>query len=208
MVLLVPLIPVGLFLIIVIMAESAQASKLRIDLNLLHPREAPAKLPERFLKWLITYGRFIVIFVEIIVVSAFLARFKYDADLDVLKGKINQDLPYVEGLATDEALIKQTQIKLDLVDKTYIDSEKWQEAILSVASQLPKSIVFSGLQLDGSDTQVVKFRIAGSTPSNSDLGIFLNSLRKTPGFKEINLASISFEQNQIVFTITGSKVKG
>jgi hypothetical protein len=190
----------------VLMADSAQASKLRINLNLLHPKEAPAKLPERFLKWLISYGRFIVIFVEIIVVSAFLTRFKLDADLDTLKGRIKQDLPYVEGLETDEALIKQTQTKLALVDKTYLDADKWQETILEISSQIPRSITFKQLHLDDPDGPV-KFRIAGSTTSNSDLGIFLNSLRKVSGFREINLTSISFEQDEIVFTITGSKLK-
>lgn len=191
----------------VLMAESVQASKLRIKLNLLHPREAPAKLPERFLKWLITYGRFIVIFVEIIVVSAFLARFKFDADLDNLKNKINQDLPYVEGLATDEALIKQTQTKLDLIDKTYLDADKWQQTVIDISALIPRSIIFTGMQLEDPEGNSVKFRIAGSTASNADLGIFLNNLRKVDTFRDISLASISFEQNQIVFTITGSKLK-
>ena len=192
----------------ILMADSAQqSSKLRINLNLLHPKEAPAKLPERFLKWLITYGRFIVIFVEIIVVSAFLTRFKLDADLDTLKNNINRDLPYVEGLETDEILIKQTQDKLALIDKTYLGSDKWQETVVDISSQIPQSITFTALMLEEKDETSVNFRIGGSTPSNSDLGIFLNNLRKTENFKEINLASISFEQNQIVFTITGARTK-
>lgn len=191
------------------MADSAQqSSKLRIDLNLLHPKEAPAKLPERFLKWLITYGRFIVIIVEVIVVAAFLTRFKLDADLDNLKTKINQDLPYVEGLEPDEALIKQTQSKLALIDKVYQNSAKWQEVVVDVSSLVPQSVIFSGLSLEEKDEQSVNFRISGTTISNSDLGIFLNSLRKTEGFKEVTLASIAFEQNQIVFTISGYKTKG
>jgi|CXWK01.1.fsa_nt_gi hypothetical protein len=190
------------------MADSAQqSSKLRISLNLLHPKEAPLKLPERFLKWLITYGRFIVILVEIIVVGAFLARFKLDADLDTLKTKINQDLPYVEGLEPDEALIKQTQTKLGLIDKTYLNSDKWQETIIELSGQIPQSIVFTGLALEEKDETSVAFRIGATTSSNSDLGIFLNNLRKMENFREINLASIAFEQNQIVFTVTGTKNK-
>lgn len=190
------------------MADSAQqSSKLRISLNLLHPKEAPLKLPERFIKWLITYGRFIVILVEVIVVGAFLARFKLDADLDSLKTKINQDLPYVEGLEPDEALIKQTQTKLGLIDKTYLTSDKWQETVIELSGQIPQSIVFTGLALEEKDETSVAFRIGATTSSNSDLGIFLNNLRKMENFREINLASIAFEQNQIVFTITGTKNK-
>lgn len=190
------------------MAGSApQPTKLRISLNLLHPKEAPTKLPERFLKWLITYGRFIVIFVEIIVVVAFLARFKLDADLDDLKRKINLDLPYVEGLAADEALIKQTQSKLALIDKAYINGDKWQETVVDLSALIPQSIQFISLVLEEKDEQSVTFKISGTTLSNSDLGIFLNNLRKEAAFREINLASIVFDRQQILFTITGVKNK-
>lgn len=190
------------------MAESAQQpQKLRISLNLLHPKEASTKLPEKFLKWLISYGRFIVIFVEIIVVGAFLARFKLDADLDNLKRQINLDLPYVEGFATDEALIKQVQTKLGIIDKSYLNSDKWQETVLDLSAQIPQSITFIALTLDEKDEESVNFKISGTTFSNSDLGIFLNSLRGDNSFREVNLASIIFDRQQIVFTITGVKKK-
>lgn len=187
------------------MPEPAQTPKLRIKLNLLRPKELQTKLAEKFLKWLISYGRFIVIFVEIVVVAAFLARFKYDADLDDLKRKINQDLPYVEGLSTDEALISQTQNRIALIDKNYLSSDKWQNTILDLSSLTPSSIQFIGLVLeDKEDEKNVSFKINATTLSNSDLGIFLNSLRSHENFREINLASISFENDQILFTITGT----
>lgn len=189
------------------MSDSAQAPKLRISLNLLHPREVQAKLSEKFLKWLITYGRYIVILVEVVVVAAFLARFKYDADLDNLKIKINQDLPYVEGQATDEALINQTQVKLALIDKSFLSSDKWQEAIIELASQTPDSIQFVGLLLEEKDEQNLSFRISASTLSNTDLGIFLNNLRSQENLSDINLASISFDNEQISFAITGTRLK-
>lgn len=190
------------------MAGSAQQpQKLRISLNLLHPKEAPTKLPEKFLKWLISYGRFIVIFVEIIVVAAFLGRFKLDADLDDLKRKINLDLPYVEGLAADEALIKQTQNKIAIIDKTYLSADKWQETVVDLSVLIPQSIQFISLSLEEKDEGSVSFKINGVTVSNSDLGVFLNNLRKQENFREINLASILFDRQQILFSVTGVKNK-
>lgn len=190
----------------ILMAQSAQQTqKLRIKLNLLHPKEAPTKLPEKFLKWLISYGRFIVIFVEIIVVAAFLARFKLDADLDILKRQINQELPYVEGFATDEALISQAQQKIGLIDKTYLGATRWQDTLTSLAALMPQSIQFTGLSLEEKDEKSVSFKISGVTLSNSDLGGYLNSLRKEESFDDINLANIVFDRQQIIFTITGIK---
>lgn len=189
------------------MAESAQGtSKLRINLNLLHPKEAPAKLPERFLKWLISYGRFIVIFVEIIVVGAFLMRFKLDADLDDLKKRINLDLPYVEGLANDEAWIRQTQDRLALIDKVYSKDERWQQVIVDLSEQMPQSIVFINLFLDGEEEGFVEFKVSGITLSNSDLAVFINNLRNLEDYRDIRLANIAFDRQEITFTITGKRI--
>lgn len=185
------------------MPDSAQHSQLRIKLNLLHPKELQIKLTERFVKWLITYGRFIVILVEVVVVAAFLTRFKYDADLDNLKRKINEDLPYVEGLAPQEALITQTQNRLALIDKTYLSQNRWQSTILNISALTPTSIQFIGLSLEEQDEKNVGFKINAITFSNTDLGIFLNNLRSQDDFSNINLANISFEADQILFTITG-----
>lgn len=188
------------------MPDSAQHTKFRINLNLLHPKELQIKLPERFVKWLISYGRFIVILVEIVVVAAFLARFKYDANLDELKKEINQDLPYVEGLAADEALIDQTQNRLALIDKTYLGSGRWQETIVNISSLTPSSIQFIGLSLEEKDEKNVTFKINAITVSNTDLGIFLNNLRARDNFRDINLANITFEGNQISFMVTGTNL--
>lgn len=188
------------------MPDSAQQPKLRIKLNLLHPKELQTKLPEKFVKWLISYGRFIVILVEIVVVAAFLTRFKYDADLDELKREINRDLPYVEGLAADEALIGQTQNRLALIDKTYLSSGRWQETIVNISSLTPSSIQFIGLALEEKDEKNITFKINATTVSNTDLGIFLNSLRTQDNFRDINLANIAFEDEQILFTVTGTSL--
>lgn len=187
------------------MSDSAQHPKLRINLNLLHPKELQMKLSERFTKWLVTYGRFIVILVEIVVVGAFLARFKYDADLDNLRREINQDLPYVEGLAAGEALINQTQNRLALIDKTYQYSDRWQNTILEVATLTPTSIQFISFSLEDKDEKLVAFKISASTVSNTDLGIFLNTLRTQDNFREVNLTNIAFESDQILFTVTGTR---
>src|SRR3989344_2931274 len=108
------------------MAKSAPKKELRLKLNLLHPNEIPPSLPTRFLRWIVSYGRYIVIFTEIIVVSAFVFRFKLDADLDQLKTDINKDIPYIEGLIADEALIRQTQLKLQTIGTRFDDAPDWK----------------------------------------------------------------------------------
>lgn len=186
------------------MPKSAQKSPFRISLNLLHPKEIPAPILERFFRWLISYGRFIVIIVEIVVVSAFLMRFKLDADLDNLKRNIEKDLPYVEGLSTYEALIKQTQLRINTFDNINNKGPEYIKTLDNISGQIPNQIKLSNIFLEAiPNSKDLKFRVNGLTFSNTDLGFFINNLRKIDNFKNIDLISIGFNEEEIVFTITG-----
>lgn len=196
------------------MAKPAPLAKFRVRINLLHPNEIPAPLPARFLKWLISYGRYIVIFTEVIVVGAFVYRFKLDADLDTLKTQINKDLPYVEALSTDEAIIKQTQLKLATVQNVYTFTPNWQQAIESIAAEQPRSVRINLISMDSlPSTTQVKLRISGSTSLNSDLAYFIRRLKDKKDendkniLKDISLDTVNFDQNQLIFIISGVYIK-
>lgn len=184
--------------------KPAPPPRLRIKLNLLYPQGIIEKLPIKFLKWLISYGRFIVIAVEVVVVAAFVFRFTLDARLDDLKRKINNEKPFIEGLSTDEALIRQTQLKLTTISSKYQELDKWSELLPKISRYVPSQIRFTSLALDKNGSPEISFKIIGKSKSNVDLSIFLNNLKKDPIFKNINLDTISFDQGEISFTISGS----
>lgn len=188
------------------MAKPAQKKRpFRLHLNLLYPQGVPLKLPLRFLKWLISYGRFIVVFVEIIVLACFAYRFKLDADLADLKEKINNQVPYLESLSIDEALIKQTQLRILNIQKVYSFSPFWVKTLTEISNQIPSQVRLTNINLEKAPppSSGVSFKLAAQTPSNNDLAVFLNALKKSPNLKDISLSSISFEQDQIHFTING-----
>ena len=54
------------------------------------------------LKWALTVGRFIVVFTELIVILAFLSRFKFDRDLTDLNEAVSQKKAIVEAAADFE----------------------------------------------------------------------------------------------------------
>lgn len=197
------------------MPKPAQQEKFRIKLNLLHPNEIPPSLPTRFLRWVISYGRFIVIFTEVIVVGAFVFRFKLDADLDNLKTKINQDLPYVQGLVADEALIKQTQLKLQTIGQGYAATPDWRTIFSDISTQMPTSLELTSLNVESAatDPQFLPIKLNGKTASTNDLGVFIRNLRNAKDdkdvkiFNNISLDSISFDKEEITFTVTGGVKK-
>lgn len=178
---------------------------LRVILNLLYPQGIPQKLPVRFLKWLISYGRFIVVIVEIVVLVSFALRFKFDADLADLKEKINSQVPFLESLVLDEALIKQTQLRLASIRSTYTFAPMWSKTLTELSSQMPTGIKLTSLNLERAPQDSgLTFKVGAQTPSNNDVAVFLTSLKRSQFFKDINLASVSFDQGVIVFTIIGT----
>lgn len=184
--------------------NAAHTRRSKLDLNLLYPQGLRSKLPVAFLKWLINYGRFIVIIVEIIVVATFITRFKYDADLEDLKDQINSRVPYLESLSSDELKIRQTQLELNTIKKTYSLSPQWGQIFKQISEKTPQNIKFTSLTLEPViNTPDTAFRFSAVTNSNNNLIVFINKLKTTPNFKDVNLASISFEEENITFTITG-----
>src|SRR3989338_10870849 len=94
----------------------SKSPKLVINLDLLKPQSNPDKLPTKLFHWLLYSGRYIFVFVEALVLIAFAARFKLDADLAAKKEAIEEKIPYIENLRPYEILIRETQLKLSTID--------------------------------------------------------------------------------------------
>jgi hypothetical protein len=173
-----------------------------LQVNLLHPQGFPQKLPIKFLKWLINYGRFIVIFVEIIVLSAFIYRFKLDSDLADTKDKINTLVPYIQSLSQDEALIKQTQLRLSTIKTSYGKNTVWDQILGKMIEYMPDTTKLNNLAVNLEEPTGV-FKIVAQSTSNSDISTFLNNLKNDQLFQNVQLSAIGFDQGTIIFTITG-----
>lgn len=177
-----------------------------IHLNLLYPQGSEKKIYLTFLHWLITYGRFIIIFVELIVLVAFGLRFSYDAQLADLKDKIKKQAEVLERLVIDEPRIVQTQKKLDFIKKSYASVPNWQEVFQQLANEMPLTVRLTSLAVEqdlSAATPTINFRLSAKTNSINDLGYFLKNLRENKIFKETTLQNITIEQGQIIFNIAG-----
>lgn len=180
------------------------AKLLKLNLNLLYPQGIPLKLPTKIFKWLLSFGRYIGIIVEILVLVTFAARFKLDADLADVNEKINRQIPFIENKKADEQKIKQTQFKLTEIKKALASVPNWQEILKKMSDEAPKGTVFTNLSFDHSKTSPeLQFKITGTASSNNDLAILLSGLKKQPAFKDINLGSLGLDETGLTFTITG-----
>lgn len=183
---------------------SAQKSSGLFKVNLLIHREQQEKLLAKLLKWSLSSGRFIVILVELITISAFVFRYKLDADLSDLQEQINDKIPYLKNLSLDEAQIKHLQYQLSTISKLKSENMDFSKYLTELTTTIPKSILLTNISFDRSQSYPkAAMTITGQTPSNLELSVFIKKLQENPNFSDITLANISFD-NQTTFTITGS----
>lgn len=185
-------------------APKEQIVRHLVKINLIYSQGAGEKIATQFLKWLIAYGRYIVIVAEVVVVTTFVTRFKLDDDLSKLKEEIGTQTPYITYLSKDEATIKLTQTRLSTIKTTFSKTPNWTSFLKMISKQTPTGVIFNVVNLEPvTDSTFIQFRITGKATTNNNLATFLSALKKDIGLKEVDLTSITFEQSEISFVITG-----
>lgn len=174
-----------------------------INLDLLKPQSNPEKLAVKIFRWLLSTGRYIFIFVEVIVFMAFIFRFKLDADLAEKKEAIEQQIPYIESLGPYEILIRQTQLKISTILASKSDFVDYPLVFKKIADQTPLGIKLISLNMQ-KEAGKMTFTMNAEAQNNNDVTSFVQGLKQDSSFSDINLTGIDLDQRTITFTLTGS----
>ncbi|MGB9911668.1 MAG: PilN domain-containing protein [Microgenomates group bacterium] len=151
----------------------------------------------KILKWIITIGRHIVIFTELIVILAFLSRFKLDRDLTDLGEKIKQQQAIINSWSSFEKEFRFLQTRLEKIEKIEKEQIVVGEILAEISQKIPTEVSLSSLEVskDG------KITFTASSLTERGVGLFLTNLKKSNLFKEVSLTSISLNQEK------GSEIK-
>lgn len=178
----------------------APNSKFLINLDLLKPQSNPDKLLVKLVRWLLSTGRYIFIFVEAIVLIAFITRFKFDEDLASKNEQIVQQIPYIQSLKSTEILIRQTQLKLSTINSINKSSANYAEILKKVSNQIPPSIKISNINIEASPTNIT-INLNATAQNNNDIAVLLYGLKQDPEFSEVNIENVGFEKGSLAFSI-------
>lgn len=175
--------------------------KYSIHLDLLRPQSNPEKLPVHLFKWLLGSGRFIFIAVEALVLIAFIARFKLDADIQSRKEAIDQQVPYIQNLKPYEVLIKETQLKLSTIAGLKQTQVDYPGLLKEISDQIPLGVTIVSLNFN---KQIGKVDIVlnGQTLSNNDVSAFIAGLKSSSVFYSVNLTSVGIETGSLRFSVS------
>ncbi len=180
----------------------SETPKLTIRLDLLKPQSSPEKIAVKLVRWLLSSGRFIFIVVEALVLIAFIARFKLDADLASNKEAIDQKIPFLEAQKPFEVQIRQTQFKISTINafrNNYID---YGQILKKIANQTPSGVKITSINLE-KNIESVNIQLTASATNNNDLATFINGLKQDPTFSNVNITSIDIEKGNLTFSLTG-----
>lgn len=169
--------------------------------NLL-PKEELEKRPlGKFLKWTLSYGRYIIISVELVVLMVFFSRFVYDRRLTDLNESIEQKQTIVVSAQELEEEIKSFQQgieKVKLLEQEKTDFLKILERLKTIT---PDGVVFENILFDKE-----KVSLAGRATSNAAFAQLLLGLKDLSPFSQIEIAQITKEEETglILFEIKAS----
>lgn len=171
-----------------------------MPINLL-PHKKPT-LPEKFFSWMLTFGRFIIIGTELVVLIAFLSRFKFDRDLIDLHDKIQKEEVIVKSLSTVEQKSRSLQARLSEISKIDNEAKNSMEIIQQLPNLVPDIVFLDTFTLDEKS-----LRISARALTGSGLSLFVKRLRDSPFFSDVTLEQITRDETiggQIKFSIVAN----
>lgn len=169
----------------------------RKALNLLPRSDLDGSWWGRFLKWALSTGRYIIILTEMVVIMAFLSRFKLDRDLSDLAERIEGKKNVLAALSVNENAFRNIQKRL-AVTKTLIESGVPVDDLLAdIEKDLPGGVRFTTISMD-----VGKIALNAETASDSGLGEFIRNVDADLRWKSVELADVTGDrQGGVKFSV-------
>ena len=137
------------------------------------------------------YGRYIVILTELVVIAAFLSRFKLDRDYADLGDKITGKKAVLTAMANTESNFRLTQERLTALRKIINNQFKATAAIDRIMEKLPL-----GAEIVGLTASAQEVTIEARVESDTVVGELINRLAQEPAWKEVTLVNVSGDKQQ------------
>ncbi|MDP4031064.1 MAG: PilN domain-containing protein [Candidatus Beckwithbacteria bacterium] len=170
-----------------------------LELNLL-PKEVWEKGTfGQLLTWVLSVGRYIVVFTELVVISAFLYRFGLDRNLTDLRQSLKDKQEIIMSFGDLEDSFRLTQTKLTTI-KSVADQPRVLTALDSLSQMIPIDAILTNITIN--PEAVV---IEGQVSSQVGLATLLNQAQTTDQFSDValdNVQSASDKSGNIEFRMT------
>lgn len=160
----------------------------------------------KILKWALTIGRHIVIFTELVVIIAFLSRFKLDRDMTDLSDKIKQKQAIVQSSEQFEKKFRFLQKELETIKELKAKQLEADVIVAELGFKIPVDVYLS-------DFSISKDKISMNALALSEAGLatFIKNLKSSPKFENLVLSQVSSGSEKevgIKFQLRGDLISG
>lgn len=140
----------------------------------------------KILKWALNAGRHIVIFTELIVIMAFLSRFKFDHDLTDLGEKIKQQQAIINASSQFEKDFRSLTERLDTVDNLKKNQIEANKILADLAGLMPGDVLLRDFKFGDKE-----FTLTATALSETGFGVFVRNLKRAPFYKNLVLSQVA-----------------
>ncbi len=168
-------------------------------INLLEQNAFETSFVSKLIRWALTYGRYIIISTEIVVLLAFIYRFKLDRQITDLNQLIEQKSKIVANNLDFEEQFRNLQTRVEHIDTLTTNIDVSYKLIEHLEEITPKGVHFSSLTISSQSVL-----IDATAKTTSDLALFLTSLKSSPYLSQINVTTLNkkvAEEGEAVFRI-------
>lgn len=177
---------------------------LKLKVNLLSVEELEEKALGKLLKWSLTFGRYIIVGTEIIVLTAFFSRFKLDRQLTDLHEQISQKEAIVKFNLEFEKEVREIQKQLSEIKNIEQNHDLSLKLLSFLGGNTPKEVVLKSLSLSSQE----KITLSGVSPSTSSFVDFLARIRTSDKFSQVVLQDLSEQEGKgLEFKLTANVSK-
>lgn len=166
-----------------------------ISINLIGKEDLSQTPQGRIVSWALTYGRYIMVGTEIVVLLAFLSRFSLDRKLTDLNDEIAQKQAIITANAPLENQVRLIQDSTQKIKTLLSNQSQPLDTLNLFSSFLPPDVYLKGVTID--ETKVDGEAVAGTTAGFNQ---FLTNLQNSKQFSRVGLGDVSRQTNKgIIF---------
>jgi Tfp pilus assembly protein PilN len=170
------------------------------SVNLIGEEEMEHTPTGRIVMWAVTYGRYIMIGTEIIVLLAFISRFSLDRKLTDLNDEVSQKQAIIDANSDFETEFRTLQDKLTKVQTLLTSPSTTSNALVAIQTMLPTDVHLEELTI--TTGSVVGNVVANTTAGFSQM---VANLQAASIFSQVEIGDVKRSPTTgIQFTFTGS----
>jgi hypothetical protein len=173
------------------------------EISLLPDENNSQSFSNRFIRWLTTAGRFVIVFTELIVIMAFVSRFWLDRKNADLSETIRQQTAILQSTKDFENEYLFLQQRLEFVKKYYNQAPDYAPKIQSLIESSPPGIVYDRFSLSRSpESSLVKSDLIVFAYQESSIVDFVTNLILNPDIGNVNIKNIEKKPKDTKYTIS------